>query len=149
VTELETVLAPDTNIRLAGKQEQPGRLRNPPPFEQLGLGPRLVRAGPLKVRVTTSSRSDFRSTFVGFFMGAGSLSRLAPIDFFLSPQFLDNVVQRIEACLPELAVLLNPCRLFFQSVSAELSVRTRPTFSVARAGRARPVVAGRLLFQRL
>src|SRR3954464_6014082 len=28
-----------------------------------------MRAGPLKVRVTTSSRSDFRSTIVRFFMG--------------------------------------------------------------------------------
>ena len=27
-----------------------------------------MRAGPLKVRVTTSSRSDFRSTLVSFFM---------------------------------------------------------------------------------
>src|SRR4029079_11735354 len=38
-----------------------------------------MRAGPLKVRVTTSSRSDFRSTVVGFFSGLGSLS-LASID---------------------------------------------------------------------
>src|SRR5678816_1288619 len=29
------------------------------------------RAGPLMVRVTTSSRSDFRSTVVRFFMGVG------------------------------------------------------------------------------
>src|ERR1700674_4495332 len=35
-----------------------------------------MRAGPLKVRVTTSSRSDFRSTVVRFFMGVGSLSLL-------------------------------------------------------------------------
>src|ERR1700753_1079434 len=28
-----------------------------------------MRGGPLKVRVTTSSRSDFRSTVVRFFMG--------------------------------------------------------------------------------
>src|SRR5215510_15678755 len=32
-----------------------------------------IRAGALKVRVTTSSRSDFRSTVVRFFAGAGSL----------------------------------------------------------------------------
>jgi hypothetical protein len=32
-----------------------------------------MRAGPLKVRVTTSSRSDFRSTVVRFFMGVDSL----------------------------------------------------------------------------
>src|SRR4026207_1550766 len=35
-----------------------------------------MRAGALKVRVTTSSRSDFRSTVVGF-MSSGSLSLLA------------------------------------------------------------------------
>src|SRR6476660_3702730 len=41
------------------------------------------RAGPLNARVTTSSRSDFRSTVVGFFMGATSLSLLASIDVLL------------------------------------------------------------------
>src|ERR1043165_9197340 len=45
------------------------------------------RAGPLKVRVTTSSRSDFRSTVVRFFMRASSLSLLASIDFLLPFQF--------------------------------------------------------------
>src|SRR5213593_265869 len=42
-----------------------------------------MRAGPLKVRVVTSSRSDFRSTVVRFFMGVGSLSLLASIDLLL------------------------------------------------------------------
>src|SRR5512142_2005548 len=42
-----------------------------------------VRAGPLKVRVTTSSRSDVRSTVVWFFMGVGSLSFLAFINLLL------------------------------------------------------------------
>src|SRR5215218_5657070 len=40
-------------------------------------------AGPLKVRVTTSSRSDFRSTVVQFFMRVGSLSLLASINRLL------------------------------------------------------------------
>src|SRR5262245_22868391 len=74
-----------------------------------------MRAGPLKVRVTTSSRSDFRSTVVAFFMGVGSLSLLASIDLLLPFQFLDNLVQLLEAWLPELAVPLDPCRLFIQS----------------------------------
>ncbi len=56
-----------------------------------------MRAGPLKVRVTTSSRSDFRSTVVWFFMGAGSLSPLAAIDPLLLFQFFDNLVQLVEA----------------------------------------------------
>src|SRR5512145_1433177 len=80
-----------------------------------------MRAGPLKVRVTTSSRSDFRSTVVRFFMGVSSLSLLASIDLLLPFQFLDNLVQLVEACVPELAVPLNPCRLFLQSARADLA----------------------------
>src|SRR4026209_1702614 len=78
-----------------------------------------MRAGPLKVRVTISSRSDFRSTVVRFFMGVGSLSLLASIDLLLPFQFLDNRVQLVEACVPELAVPLDPGRLFLQSAQAE------------------------------
>src|SRR5580658_2433948 len=55
------------------------------------------RAGPLKVRVMTSSRSDFRSTVVRFFTGVGSLSLLASIDLLLPFQSLDDLVQRVEA----------------------------------------------------
>src|SRR5688572_26165739 len=80
-----------------------------------------MRAGPLKVRVTTSSRSDFRSTVVRFFMAAGSLSFLASIGLLLPFQFLDNLVQLVEAGVPELAVPLDPCRLFVQSAQAELA----------------------------
>src|SRR5215831_2793146 len=56
-----------------------------------------MRAGPLMVRVMTSSRSDFRSTVVRFFVGVGSLSLLASIDFLLSFELLDNLVQLVEA----------------------------------------------------
>src|SRR6185436_5734952 len=80
-----------------------------------------MRAGPLKVRVTTSSRSDFRSTVVRFFIGVASLSLLASIDLLLPFQFLDNLVQLVEACGPELAVPLDPCRLFLQCAKAELA----------------------------
>src|SRR5678809_110961 len=73
-----------------------------------------MRAGPLKVRVTTSSRSDLRSTVVRFFMGVGSLTLLASIDLLLPFQFLDNLVQLVEACVPELVVPLDPRRLVFQ-----------------------------------
>src|SRR5450432_2417452 len=48
------------------------------------------RGWPLTVRVTTSSRSDLRSTVVRFFMGASSLSLLASIDPLLSLQFFNN-----------------------------------------------------------
>src|SRR4030095_7354022 len=80
-----------------------------------------MRAGPLKVRVTTSSRLDFRSTVVRFFMGVGSLFLPASIDLLLPFQLLDNLVQLVEAGGPELAVPLDPCRLFLQSAQAELA----------------------------
>src|SRR5580658_6087546 len=57
-------------------------------------------AGASKVRVTSSSRSDLRSTVVRF-LGAGSLFLLASIDLLLLFQLLNNLVQLIEAC-PEL-----------------------------------------------
>src|SRR5687768_6227641 len=78
-----------------------------------------MRAGPLMVRVTTSSRSDFRSAAVWFFMGVGSLSLLASIDLLLPFQFLNKLVQRVEAFVPELAVPLDPGHLFLQSAPAE------------------------------
>src|SRR6266508_3097207 len=56
-----------------------------------------MRAGPLKVRVTTSSRSDFRSAVVRFFMGVGSISLLASIDHLFPSRFLDNRFQLVEA----------------------------------------------------
>src|SRR2546422_5967853 len=61
-----------------------------------------MRAGPLMVRVTTTSRSDFRSTVVRFFTGPGLLSILAFIALLLSCEFLDNLVQLVEAFVPAL-----------------------------------------------
>src|SRR5882672_2985537 len=80
-----------------------------------------MRAGPLKVRVTTSSRSDFRSTVVWFFMEVGSLSLLASIDLLLPFQFLDNHVQLVEACVPEQAVPFDPRRLILQPAPPQLA----------------------------
>src|SRR4051812_30279158 len=56
-----------------------------------------MRAGALKVRVTTSSRSDFRSTVVRFFPELASPVSFAFIDFVLLFQLLDNLVQFVEA----------------------------------------------------
>src|SRR5262247_4090022 len=80
-----------------------------------------MRAGASKVRVTTSSRSDFRSTVVRFFIGVASLSLLTSIDLLLPFQFLDNLVQLVEARVPQLAIPLDPGRLFLQSARAELA----------------------------
>src|SRR5215470_16686447 len=85
-----------------------------------------MRAGPLKVRLTTSSRSDFRSTVVRFFIGVASLSLFASINLLLPFQLLDNLVQLVEACVPELAIPLDPGRLFLQSARAELAVPHAP-----------------------
>src|SRR5258706_774103 len=87
-----------------------------------------MRAGALKVRVTTSSRSDFRSTVVRFFMEVRSLSFLTSIDFLLLFQFLDDLVQVVETCVPTLAVPLDPCRLFFQPAQTELAGPHAPDF---------------------
>src|SRR5271154_2949888 len=87
-----------------------------------------MRAGPLKVRVTTISRSDSRSTVVRFFMALGSLSLLASIDRLLPFQFLNNLVQLAETRLPELAVPLDPCRLFLQSAQTEPAGPHAPDF---------------------
>src|SRR3954469_24198266 len=79
------------------------------------------RAGPLKVRVTTSSSSDLRSTVVRIFISMDTLYLLPSIDLLLPFQFLDTLVQLVETCVPELAVPLEPCRLVLQSARAELA----------------------------
>src|SRR5438309_5927622 len=78
-----------------------------------------IRAGPLIVRDTTSSRGDFRSDVVRFFMGVGSLAVLVSIAFLLAFQFIDHLLQFIEARVPEPAVALDPRRLILQPARAE------------------------------
>src|SRR5262245_39778499 len=80
-----------------------------------------MRAGPLKVRVTTSSRSDLRSTVARFFMRVDSLFLFASIDLLLLFQFLDNLFQLVKARVPELVVPLEPRHLFLQSARADLA----------------------------
>src|SRR5690348_1594950 len=74
-----------------------------------------MRAGAAKVRVTTSSRSDFRSVVVRLFIGS-----------FLCVQFLNDLVQRIEARGPELAVSLDPGRLFLKPAQTQLAGANPP-----------------------
>src|SRR6187401_42126 len=78
-----------------------------------------MRAGPLIVRVTTSSRSDFRSTVVGFFVTIFSLFLAASIDLLRSFQLLYELLQRVETRVPALAVLFEPCGLFLEPARAE------------------------------
>src|SRR5262245_9871076 len=79
------------------------------------------RAGASNVRVATRARSALRSTVVRLFMGVGSVSVLVSIDLLLPFHFVDNLVQLVEACVPELAVPRDPCRLLLQAALAELA----------------------------
>src|SRR5687768_5900493 len=58
-----------------------------------------IRAGALKARVTTSSRSDWRFTVVGLFAGGDSLLPASMARFLLF-HFLDDVVQLVKALGP-------------------------------------------------
>src|SRR5690606_29206109 len=84
-------------------------------------------AGALKVRVTTISRSDIRSAVVGVSTGSGSLSFACSISF-LPLQIINDLVQLAETGVPELAVPLDPCRLFLQPAHAELARPHPPDF---------------------
>src|SRR6185312_2088208 len=68
--------------------------------------------GPSKIRVTTSSRSLLRSSLVSF-------SFLAANDLLLDFQFLDHIVQLIEASCPHLPIALDPGGFFLQPALAE------------------------------
>src|SRR6478609_9304915 len=80
-----------------------------------------MRAGALMVRVTTSSRSDFRSSVVRLLIRVRSLSFFASIYLLLPFLFLDNFVQLVEAFGPELPVPLDPCRLFIEPAETEFA----------------------------
>src|SRR5688500_11528201 len=56
-----------------------------------------MRAGPLMVRVMTSSRSDFRSIVVGLLLGGFSVSFPTSIGRLLAFHFLDDALQLVEA----------------------------------------------------
>src|SRR5690349_5706522 len=75
------------------------------------------RAGALKHRVTTTSRSDFFVTVVR--LPVGSLFLPASISLLLTFQFLEDLVQFAEARFPELAIFLDPRRFFFEAAHAE------------------------------
>src|SRR5690606_16975702 len=67
----------------------------------------------------SGSLSVSSSMVVGFFMGPGSRSLSPSIDSLLPLQLVNDLVQLLEACVPELAVPLDPCRLFLQPARAE------------------------------
>src|SRR4029079_13267958 len=77
-------------------------------------------AGASNVRVTTTSRSDVRSTVVRFMRA--SLSLLWDIGFVTGLELLDHAVQRFEAGVPDLAVLRDPLHLLFEPAGADRAV---------------------------
>src|SRR5258708_27045181 len=54
-------------------------------------------------------------------MVLGSLSLFASNDLLLLFQFLNNGVQRVEACVPELALSLDPCGFLLQAAWTEIA----------------------------
>ena len=77
------------------------------------------RAGASKVRVVASPRPDTRSTVVGFVTGVARFALPAPNGLLILLQFIDDLLQFVEARFPDLAVPLDPCRLFLQSAQTE------------------------------
>src|SRR6185436_13931199 len=71
-----------------------------------------MRAGPLMVRLTTSSRSDVRSA-------VASVVRVASIVDLLPLLFLDNLGQLAEPSAPQPPVPVEPCRLFVEPARPE------------------------------
>src|SRR6185437_5410634 len=99
----------------------------PPALEQFGFGPRIE--DDMRRAVEGSSHDEL--TF-GFPFYCRAILCAVDFSIFLSSmgvlllfQFVDKFVQFVEACGPELAVALDPCRLLLQCASAELQVRTR------------------------
>src|SRR5688500_1918792 len=89
--------------------------------------PKTMRAGPLKVRVTTISRSPSSFIVVSFFM-TRSLSFLASIALLLFGELLDEPIELVEARIPEASIFLEPVvhlaeRLRAQLVEPLLSAR--------------------------
>src|SRR5689334_3828777 len=80
---------------------------------------KTICSGASNVRVTTSSRSDLRSTLVAFLV-ARLLSLLWDICLLLAFQVFDKFVQGVEASAPDLAVTLDPGRFFLHPARSEL-----------------------------
>src|SRR5690348_526369 len=79
---------------------------------------KTIRAGALKVRVTTSSRSDFRSTVVAP-LTVPSLAPGCGIGLLLSFQFLDEVVELLEPLVPYAAIAIEPVVKLLQRLGAK------------------------------
>src|SRR5687768_10354567 len=77
---------------------------------------KTMRAGPSKVRVTTSSRSERSVVVIG--PGNCSLACFASIGLFLPFELFDDLVQFPEPGGPHLAVAFDPGRLLLETAAA-------------------------------
>src|SRR3954462_1638034 len=75
--------------------------------------------GPSIVRVTTSSCSDVRSIVVRSIAVVASAAFRASIVPLLPSPLRDDLLQHVEPGVPQLALLLDPFRLFFESTRAK------------------------------
>src|SRR3954452_8357540 len=83
------------------------------------------RAGASNVRLTTTSRSEVRSTLTGR-AASGSLFPVLSTGALLVPQSCDDIVQRAEARVPQLLVPLHPCRHVLEAVHPDPAAAHAP-----------------------
>ena len=129
MADLEAVSASDPNIRFAGKQDHPYRLRRPPKLDELRLGPRLEHDAR---RAVEGSRNDELTLGLPFHLRAvrrltsSWVHRLSPSvsvprQFCPARRSVRPRAGGASRSMPPLPrVRLRP----------SLQVRTRPTFSV-------------------
>src|SRR5262249_45993724 len=75
--------------------------------------------GPSIVRVTTSSCSDVRSTVVRSIVVVSSAALRVSIVLLLPSSLRDDLLQLVEPCIPDPALLLDPRRLVLEAARAE------------------------------
>src|SRR3569623_173569 len=83
------------------------------------------RAGPSKVRVTTTSRSERRSVVVTAPCPCSVVS-FASIGLFLLLELFNDFVQFREACRPHVAVAFDPDRFLFEATATEAAGANSP-----------------------
>src|SRR3569833_3676058 len=84
-----------------------------------------MRAGASKLRVTTTSRSEWRSVVVTG-LGGCSLARIASMGLFLLLELFNDLVQFFEARRPHLAVALDPGGFLLEAAAAEAAGANPP-----------------------
>src|SRR5262245_38671771 len=84
--------------------------------------------GPSIVRVTTRSCSEVRSTLVRSWVGVASTALRESIVLLLPSSLRDDLLQLVEPCIPDPALLLDPRRLVLEPAWAEPTGPHPPDF---------------------